>query len=71
MSLQKVDIIAALQRTAASQSVLISPIRQEKEKSKLHTLPFLSIGKLSRTGKLKMTQEYRLRQMALELLGML
>lgn len=81
MFLQKADIIASLQRTAASQSVLtqsMSPIHKGKGKCKsrddgLHqtTLSsFLSIGKLCRTGK-KTTQENRLRQMALKLLGML
>ena len=80
MFLQKADIIASLQRTAASQSILtqsMSPICKGKGKSKsrddgLHqtTLSsFLSIG--CRTGKFKTTQEDRLRQMALKLLGML
>jgi hypothetical protein len=76
---QKADIIASLQRTAASQSILtqsISLIPKGKDKGKgrddgLHqsTLRFQPIGNLSRT--VKMTQEHRLRQMALELLGML
>ena len=78
MLLQKADIIASLQRTAASQSILtqsMSPIRKGKGKSRddgLHqrTLsPFLSIG--CRTGKFKTTQENRLRQMALKKLGMI
>ena len=80
MFLQKADIIASLQRTAASQSILtqsMSPICKGKGKSKsrdddLHQatlFPFLSIG--CRTGKFKTTQENRLRQMALKLLGML
>ena len=76
MLLQKADIIASLQRTAASQSIL-TPICKGKGKSKsrddgLHqtTLSsFLSIG--CRTGNFKTTQEDRLRQMALKLLGML
>lgn len=78
MFLQKADIIASLQRTAASQSILTQsmlPICKGKGKSKSHdglhqkTLSFLSIG--CSTEKLKTTQENRLRQMALKLLGML
>ena len=80
MFLQKADIIDSLQRTAASQSILtqsMSPICKGKGKSKSHDdglhqttlFPFLSIG--CRNGKSKTTQENRLRQMALKLLGML
>ena len=78
MFLQKADIISSLQRTASSQSILttqsMSPICKGKGKSTsrdgLHQrtlFPFLSIGC---TEKFKMTQENRLRQMALKLLGM-
>lgn len=78
--LQKADIIASLQRTAASQSILtrsMSPIFKGKGKFKSRDdglrqtalSPFLSIG--CGTGKFKTTQENRLRQMALKLLGML
>jgi len=80
MSLQKADIIASLQRTAASQSILtrsISSIHKGKDNGKSRDegphqsiLPFLSIAKHSRVSKFKFTQEHRLRQMALKLLGM-
>ncbi|KDR73715.1 hypothetical protein GALMADRAFT_251523 [Galerina marginata CBS 339.88] len=74
---KKSDIICCLQHTAANQSILdFGSVQNRKVKGKARddglrqtALPFAPVSRPSLSGKAKVTQEKRLKQMALQVLG--